>query len=283
MLVQSPKSKTVSNPNAWIVTNNQKDKSKPSDRGRKSIKNGKVYLKDGQEFEIELYNPLKESVLAKINLNGKQISNNGLVLRPGERVYLDCFLDDKKKFIFKTYEVDNSNESMNAISNNGLLEVFFYKESVIISNDNWYNLNDWYNKFNNSKKYNQYPYDITFTTCYNGDIEISNNNALYSSIGTTTNIETGRVEKGSKSDQKFEYVDMKFENYYISSTKLIILPESRMPIEAKDIKKNKEPKNIDSDKDHLIDLIKKLSDLHKSGILTDDEFNYKKAELLSKI
>jgi hypothetical protein len=33
----------------------------------------------------------------------------------------------------------------------------------------------------------------------------------------------------------------------------------------------------------VIELIKKLSDLHSSGILTDEEFSSKKAELLSKI
>ena len=57
--------KTTSNhakPNAWIVS--------PKDKGRKSIKKGKVFLNDGDEFEIELFNPLTECVLADIKLNG---------------------------------------------------------------------------------------------------------------------------------------------------------------------------------------------------------------------
>ena len=33
----------------------------------------------------------------------------------------------------------------------------------------------------------------------------------------------------------------------------------------------------------VLDLIEKLSELHKSGALTKDEFNTKKVELLSKI
>jgi hypothetical protein len=37
-----------SKPNAWIVNS--------TDKGRKSIKNGKVYLKDSEEFQIELFN-----------------------------------------------------------------------------------------------------------------------------------------------------------------------------------------------------------------------------------
>ena len=108
-------------PNAWIVN--------PSDRGRKSIKkDNKIYLEDGQEFQIEIFNPLMESVLADIRVNAKSISKTGLVLRPGERCYLDCFIDDKKKFIFKTYDVEDSQEAMSAISNNGTVDVFFYKE-----------------------------------------------------------------------------------------------------------------------------------------------------------
>ena len=111
-------------PNAWIVN--------PSDRGRKSIKSGNnIYLNDNQEFLIELFNPLTDAVLADIKVNGKSVSKSGLILRPGERFYLDCFVDDKKKFMFKTYEVEDTSESINAIQKNGTVEVFFYKEETI--------------------------------------------------------------------------------------------------------------------------------------------------------
>jgi hypothetical protein len=113
----------------------------PKDRGRKSIKkDSKVYLEDGQNFEIELFNPLQESVLAEIKVNRKSVSPSGLILRPGERFYLDCFVDDKKKFVFKTYEVENTEESKEAISKNGLVEVFFYKEETL-------QLNNWRERF----------------------------------------------------------------------------------------------------------------------------------------
>ena len=58
-------------------------------------KNEKVptyYLQKGQEFQIELYNPTRDKILAKIHLNGKPIAQGGLVLRPGERVFLDAIL-----------------------------------------------------------------------------------------------------------------------------------------------------------------------------------------------
>ena len=253
--------KTTTTPSAWVVNS--------KDRGRKSIKKGKVYLQDKEEFVIELFNPLQDCVLADIKLNGKSISQTGLVLNPGQRFYLDCFIDDKKKFIFNTYEVEDTTEVANAIAKNGLLEVFFYKESVVT-------LENWNNKFNRILTGRTYPYWVyptypwgttnpytvyygngityacnTQTTiggsittantgnvyCSNSAIDLSNlkssNTAYYSStIQSSDNsiqssyssnekslsIETGRVEKGSKSKQKFETVDMDFDNYYIAST-----------------------------------------------------------------
>jgi len=86
------------------------------------------YLQKGQEFQIELFNPTSDVVLAKIILNGKAISQGGLVLNPGQRVYLDRYLDVAKKFLFDTYEVGKSAEVMAAIKNNGDFKVEFYRE-----------------------------------------------------------------------------------------------------------------------------------------------------------
>lgn len=310
---------TNTKPSAWIVS--------PNDKGRKSIKSGKVFLNDGDEFEIELFNPLTVSVLADIKLNGQSISKTGLVVKPGQRVYLDCFIDDKKKFIFSTYEIDGGLESLDATQNNGLLEVFFYKEDVIT-------LDNWQTKFGRIivekyYPYNPYPWYNPYTVWYgtgsptiSGSYVVTTNltnriigtntnlangiigttttsNAYYSSnnVSNTSNsinlsnlnitgsnnmnslnsIETGRVEKGETSKQKFTEVDMDFEKHYIASTIIQILPESRKPAEVKDVKKVKQESN------DVIELIKKLADLHSAGILTDDEFSEKKTELLSKI
>jgi hypothetical protein len=301
---------TSTKPSAWIVT--------PNDKGRKSIKSGKVFLEDKEEFEIELFNPLTVSVLADIKLNGQSISKTGLVVKPGQRVYLDCFIDDKKKFKFSTYEIENSGEALDATHNNGLLEVFFYKEDVIT-------LDNWQGKFDRIivekyYPYNPYPWHNPYTVWYgtgsptiggscvttnltngvigttttsnayyssNNDVNCSYtsnsvdlskmNRSLSNNMTPINSIETGRVEKGEVSKQKFTEVDMDFEKHYIASTIIQILPESRKPAEVKDVKKVKQ------ESDDVIELIKKLADLHSAGILTDDEFSEKKSELLSKI
>ena len=301
----------VSKPNAWIVNS--------TDKGRKSIKNGKVYLKDSEEFQIELFNPLSECVLADIKLNGQPISKTGLVLKPGQRFYLDCFIDDNKKFIFSTYEVEQTLESLNAINNNGRLEVFFYKESVV-------SVRNWRDRFNTviiERYYPSYPtYPYWTTTPYYG----TNTGNIGTGIGTTTNsfntygsnvnltgsttttgsynlgsntmaqlnstsnipiagsLETGRIERGETSKQKFKEVDMDFDNYHISSVLLEMLPESRKPVELKMKKKSEiSSDTLKREDTEVIELIKKLSDLHSAGILTDEEFSEKKKELLSKI
>ena len=299
-------------PGAWIVS--------PKDRGRKQIKSGKCFLENDSCFEIELFNPLPVSVLADIKLNGQSISKTGLVIKPGQRVYLDCFIDDRKKFKFSTYEIENPGE---ATQNNGVLEVFFYKEDVIT-------LDNWQRKFDRVivekwHPYNPYPwyepnriYCGSGTIKYGGTVVTTNGNSFTMNAsngvigGTTTtnvynssnnincsytsqvdlpnlnvagslstnSIETGRVEKGKKSKQQFTEVDMEFEKHYIASTIIQILPESRKPAEVKQMK-TKQSQLLSSDE--VIELIKKLSDLHSSGILTDEEFSSKKAELLSKI
>ena len=321
-MAKKAKNNHVEKPSAWVVS---------SDKGRKSIKNGKVYLKDKEEFQIELFNPLTDCVLADIKLNGNTISQSGLVIRPGERFYLDCFIDDNKKFVFNTYEVEDSQSTKVAISKNGMLEVFFYKESVV-SLKNWRNRFDrvivekyypvhyphyqpyWYTTPNvycgtgtittgslsGTTTGGYYTNNVTIGGVYGGtlnNLTTSNANlqpinSTYTSginisdlgnMATTTSysstIETGRVEKGGKSNQKFEEVDMDFEKFHISSIVLQLLPESVKPVDTKDLKKEK----ASNPTEDIIGLIKKLADLNSAGILTDEEFSEKKTELLNRI
>ena len=93
------------------------------------------FLNKGQEFQIELFNPTTYTLLAKIKLNGNAISGGGLVLRPGERIFLERFLEENKKFLFDTYQVDNIAAVKKAIKENGDLVVDFYKEKQLITQD----------------------------------------------------------------------------------------------------------------------------------------------------
>lgn len=96
----------------------------------KQYRNDTVYLRNGDEFELELFNPTSDKVMAKIELNGNSLGA-GVVLRPGERVFIERYLEEARKFMFQTYEVNGKSEEVKqAIANNGDVKVLFYKEST---------------------------------------------------------------------------------------------------------------------------------------------------------
>ena len=100
-------------------------------RNRLRLYDSNVYLKNGSTFEIELWNPKTTRVLAKIMINGVNVSSGGIVVNPGQRVYLERFLDVNRKFLFNTYEIENSVEAVEAAQLNGLVKVDFYDEQVV--------------------------------------------------------------------------------------------------------------------------------------------------------
>lgn len=213
-----------------------------------------VYLKDGSEFEIELYNPSRKTVLSKIKINGEFIKGGGIILRPGERVFLERYIDVPRKFKFETYTVDSTNETMNAIANNGDVEILFYEERDIIdvvlnSYPTW---NPTYvNNLTAPIGNNFYTSSVNYSSNI-GDLGINLNDSLSFSNNVHSNkfeqkprsrsfakklksVETGRVEKGSESDQTFKTVSKDFNSWTVSTSVWKILPESQRPIEKKDL------------------------------------------------
>ena len=96
-------------PQAWIAI--KRNRQKIYDKGGKT----QVYLKDGQEFQIELFNPTQTRYLVKFKINGNYQADRGIILNPGQRYFLDRFIDDDKKLEFSTYEVENTKAAKKAI------------------------------------------------------------------------------------------------------------------------------------------------------------------------
>lgn len=210
-----------------------------TDRSRLKIYNSnQVFLKDKQKFEIELYNPTSFKYLAKISFNGVLMSQSGIVLKPGERVYLQRYLDSNNKFVFETYEVEKSNSSLNAISKNGGLKIEFYKENIPLSG--YYMGSSVSTYINDSSTYG-IP-GITYTNYSSGSPYIgglnqsSNINSINCSSTLGTKIETGRVEKGEKSNQEFTITNGDFSFYSENSIEYKLLPESAKPVEISKIR-----------------------------------------------
>lgn len=240
-----------------------------------SEKEPTYYLKDGQEFQLELFNPTTNRVLAKIELNGNPISQGGIVLRPGERVFLERYIDIAKKFLFETYEVSGGDAEVKAaIQKNGAVKVQFYNEDVtpvyrpIFIQPQW----DRYYYYNTNPLTSvgsgtPYVGDFNTTTSYSSDIS----NLGSASLGTmdwmepeysrsiTTNhttldmketpktrgilkksksvkTETGRIEAGSDSSQSFKSVSYKFHLYPTHTVEYKILPLSEKINTTDDVK-----------------------------------------------
>ncbi len=114
------------NPTAYITV--RKGRVKIYDKEKQP---SKIYLQGGQEFEVELFNPTTSHQLAIIEINGKLISDTGIALKPGQRVYLERYLDVAKKFKFDTYDVESGNASVEkAIVLNGNIKIKFYAETL---------------------------------------------------------------------------------------------------------------------------------------------------------
>jgi hypothetical protein len=163
-------------------------------KSRLKVYNGHVvFLNDKDNFEFEIHNPTQKSVLCKIKLNGEHISTGGVVIKPGQRVFLERFLDTNNKFEFSTYEVKDTSANRTAIDLNGDVRIEFYNEQT---------------------------YQPNYGTTLN-----SAPMAYYSNTLSVSNtIETGRVKKGEESKQQFTNSYQNFE--YFASRQIIfkILP-----------------------------------------------------------
>jgi hypothetical protein len=265
--------------------------------------NGIVYLNNGDEFEIELFNPTRDKVMAKVDLNGTSIGP-GIVLNPGQRVYLERYINEAKKFLYMTYEVDGGNADVQrAIANNGDVSIKFYVETpppqpVITWSNPWWSHSTvtpfyGYTHTTNSCNFmNSNPPasgiksgsvtgaanggSSTLTSSFNPSTKIgamkgrklsksinpqnfaggqgesslgfAEFGASFETIDSAPDvmcrsfaaepektIETGRIEKGSNSNQSFGRDYSTFNTYWSWKTEWKILPLSQKPVEVQDM------------------------------------------------
>jgi hypothetical protein len=234
-------------------------------KSRLKVYNGHiVFLNDKDNFEFEIHNPKQKSVLCKIKLNGEYISTSGVVLRPGQRVFLERFLDSNNKFEFSTYSVGDTSENRSAIDLNGDVLVEFYDEQAPIGNNFLYlgnrtiyggpSTGDYIPRYGTTiSTTGGITYGTTTLTTQN-----LSNTTYTSSVSSNTfrskfdtsntllsgksqkkkskSLETGRVEKGEQSNQTFSNSYEQF-NYYTSHTiKFKIQPTSTKNINVEEIR-----------------------------------------------
>lgn len=216
-----------------------------------------VFMGDDTEFEIELFNPLSETIMCKLYLNGVS-QGNGLVLYPGQRVFLERHMDSQNKFVFKTYEIDGNDEDVKkAIAKNGQIKVEYYKEYLYRTTGiTWTNISavsyPTYTTYTSSptvisrNSNTTYPSSGTF---YMSNTGSSNSLGLHYTEDRTEAImkdmscketeETGIITKGDKSNQSFTNVYNNFNIYPFESSIINILPDSKKLKTVEDLKYKK--------------------------------------------
>lgn len=215
------------------------------------------YMKDGQAFIIMLHNPTRQKIAARLLLNGKA-EQSMIVLKPGQRAWLERFIDIDRKFVFETYEVDDTAESHDAIANNGKVRVEFYAEEIhmntpvfveqpvyipvirpvivnpiIVHPNPWpYNNPHWY--YNGTTNIGSVCYDSLSDNA--GGMSVNSLKSPGVPIvehdqSAVPQMETGRVEAGAVSNQKFHASFDSFNNYYFHVEEFRLMPEKYKPAE----------------------------------------------------
>ena len=228
-----------------------------------------VYLEDGDEFQIQLFNPTNQVIGVKIEFNGEASwysSDKYIVLRPGERAWLERYLDTPHKFKFNTYSVSGGKETKEAIKDNGLLRIKFFNEDKKPCYDNtiitcssphvlydgpltgtYYcsAVNDVGSNISSSAVLGSCVDTLGFASTYTTASTISvnvndkaiNDGVTRSRRSMSKSIETGRVEEGSYSRQDFNHVYYDFVSYPFFTKEIQILPMSRKQYSKNDLRK----------------------------------------------
>ena len=230
-----------------------------------------VYMNDGTEFQIQIFNPYSYTVGVSFAFNEKNGSYSSwneqlLVIKPGQRVWLERYLNDEAKLLFSTYEVGNSKAAKEAIKANGLVTIKFYKEKEQVKfmpyittrwDGKYYDGNNYINNYINYcdaslsldsvKLTSDAVTNAPTTTFYNSSCATTATTlgcdvkGIDKGIDTfklrSKSIETGRIDKGSHSNQKFNTINIDFESYPFSTETIQILPSSQKPVTSNDLNK----------------------------------------------
>lgn len=230
-------------PTCEILVNSQK-------RKLYGKKKNKVYLQNGDNFQLKLFNPLQERIGVQLKMNGNDTDNDLLILNPGIEVLIERFIGTNRKLTFSSYNIDTTNMSedkikdvQKAIEKNGILEIIFWNEQkstitfdYLCYKDTTFDINT---NPASTKNYvgsslttpNSCNYCVTSYDSVNGikDTVAMTNNSF---SNNQKKIETGRIEKGNISNQYFNPVFFETgEKFY--QIKFKLLPFSLKPLKKK--------------------------------------------------
>lgn len=210
------------NPEVYVTIN----------RNRVKIYDDKVYLKPHTDFEFEFNNPCNGRVLAKIWINEKLISSSGIILDSNSSNYLERYIDSNRKFNFKTFHVDDVEDTERQRERNGKVKIKFYKEEQ--PNITWT-----YDSYQSQPRgFNPDHPTIRYSNSGGTGNLFTDNDVTYSSgyakvtptsMNVSKQVETGRIEEGGKSKQNLTTTTGNFESTSFHTVEYHLVPESTKP------------------------------------------------------
>jgi len=208
-------------PEAYITVNHH----------RRKIYDDKVYLKNNTNFELEFFNGETETIYVEINING-ETEKERLIVKPGQRVFLERFLSTDKKFNFQTYEVEKGNEKVdNAIRNNGIINLTYYVEDT--SPLTWITTPHMYTGTTGNVVTSWNTDNFTLTTSNSNLVNTLTGgrgvNAVEDGATYLANVETkesGKIEKGENSNQNLISENLGIRMKAIGYGYFKLMPES---------------------------------------------------------
>ncbi len=236
-----------------------------------------VYLNDGTEFQIYLKNPFQNHLGIKIYVNNKSIGNmlvlrpgqsfwlDRFVNENSKFLFSTYHVENTGEM---RYAINNNGKVK--------IEFFHEKEQISFQPCVFtYNGNDYLNGYGNTicssktkltSDVSTCYYNSSITTCDAGDksytasagLSLDSAASISASSATRSmskslkkeidknanklvdqelSLETGRVEKGGRSNQEFETCDIDFEYYPFQTENILILPNSRKQIRTEDMRR----------------------------------------------
>lgn len=253
-----------------VLVNNDRQKKHP----KASDANPNIYLKDGEEFELEFISQYKKQIGITISINGKLLSDRRLLIDPGERIILDRFIENNKRLKFSTYDLgvedDEYTEQSKTVyeeSDMGQIEVNVYKTSNIQPINEPYIYNSFTNGNGNIMytnmtstgdpnvigSYVRTPLDPNYKSFFSSEISFDfklDNNTYsiendikeskmkkkqrFDSIIEKT-VEGGKITEGSVSGQKFVNTEVILDTLSTETVRIRLKPLSTKPITKKDL------------------------------------------------
>lgn len=209
--------------------------------GENPKQENRVYLKNGQQFQIFLKNFRGIPVLVELSING-ETQEESVILDPKERLFLERYLSSNNKFKFNTYEMSAGLKKLieSKVELGVIIARSYALESVYSSNEiidtskvqhvvDWSTMPSYYGgvaQFSTTELTNLYTAVAPITTGGASRYETKTNNKKgsnfvgYSYAEDPSNAdmeladqilqevsaksEIGAIEKGAYSDQKFE-------------------------------------------------------------------------------